>query len=88
MRLQRPTRPGDEDNQWRQRRASCEHIFRKNCALARPPDLDIYRTATVLVKEYGAEQAPLMAAKRTDVLLDLGDADGQTVWKSGDLKQG
>ncbi len=51
-------------------------------------DLDIYRTATVLVKEYGAEQAPLMAAKRTDVLLDLGDADGQTVWKSGDLKQG
>ena len=44
-------------------------------------DLDIYRTANVLVKEYGAEQALLMAAKRADALLDFGDIDGQRVWK-------
>jgi hypothetical protein len=29
-------------------------------------ELDIYRAANILVKEYGAEQAPLMAAKRAD----------------------
>jgi hypothetical protein len=45
-------------------------------------DLDIYRTAAVLVREYGPEQAPLMAAKRADALLGLGDADGQRVWKA------
>jgi hypothetical protein len=45
-------------------------------------DLDIYRTANILVKEYGLEQAPLMAAKRADALLDLGDIDGQRVWKA------
>lgn len=33
------------------------------------------------MKEYGAQQAPLMAAKRADALLDLGDVDGQRVWK-------
>ena len=45
-------------------------------------ELDIYRAANILVKEYGAEQAPLMAAKRADALLDLGDIDGQRVWKA------
>jgi hypothetical protein len=45
-------------------------------------DLDIYRAANILVKEYGPEQAPLMAAKRADALLDLGDVDGQRVWKN------
>jgi hypothetical protein len=45
-------------------------------------ELDIYRAANILVKEYGAEQAPLMAAKRTDALLDLGDVEGQRVWKA------
>ena len=44
--------------------------------------LDIYRTANILVKEYGPEQAPLMAARRADALLDLGDGDGQRVWKA------
>ena len=43
--------------------------------------LDIYRAANILVKEYGAEQAPLMAAKRADALLDIGDVEGQQVWK-------
>ena len=45
-------------------------------------ELDIYRTANVLVREYGAEQAPLMAAKRADALLDRGDVEGQRVWKA------
>jgi hypothetical protein len=44
-------------------------------------ELDIYRIANILVKEYGAEQAPLMAAKRADALLEIGDVDGQQVWK-------
>jgi hypothetical protein len=44
--------------------------------------LDIYRAANILVKEYGAAQAPLMAAKRADALLDLGDVEGQRVWKA------
>jgi hypothetical protein len=44
-------------------------------------DIDIYRAANILVKEYGSEQAPLMAARRADALLELGDVDGQRVWK-------
>jgi len=51
------------------------------CGRVRAADLDIYRTANLLVKEYGAQQAPLMAAKRADALLNLGDVDGQRVWK-------
>jgi hypothetical protein len=35
--------------------------------------LDIYRTANVLVKEYGPEQAALMVARQSDALLSLGD---------------
>ena len=44
--------------------------------------LDIYRTANVLLKEYPTEEAPLMAAKCADALLDLGDIDGQRVWNA------
>jgi hypothetical protein len=43
-------------------------------------DLDVYRTANLLMQQYGAE-APLIAAKRADALLNLGDLDGQRVWK-------
>jgi hypothetical protein len=43
-------------------------------------ELDIYRTANTMVKEHGAEQAPLMASKRVDALLELGDVEGQRVW--------
>jgi hypothetical protein len=46
-----------------------------------PPALDIYRAANVLVQQYGAEDAALMAAKRIDALLALGDVDGQLVWQ-------
>jgi len=45
-------------------------------------ELDIYRAASILVKEYGAEQAPLMAAKRAGAQLDIGDVEGQRVWKA------
>ncbi len=38
-------------------------------------DLDIYRSARVLVKRYGAD-APIHAAMRADELLEAGDLDG------------
>jgi hypothetical protein len=43
-------------------------------------DLDIYRTANVLVKHYG-EDATLEAAQRADAMLEKGCLDGQRVWK-------
>jgi hypothetical protein len=45
-----------------------------------PAALDIYRAANVLVQQYGAEDAALMAAMRIDALLALGDVDGQFAW--------
>ncbi len=44
------------------------------------PDLDIYRTANVLVKQHG-EDAPIQAAMRADELLEAGDLDGLAVWR-------
>ncbi len=44
------------------------------------PDLDIYRSAQVLVKQHG-EDAPIEAAIRADAMLDKGDLDGHAVWK-------
>ena len=44
------------------------------------PDLDIYRSAQVLVKRYG-EDAPIQAAMRADAMLEAGDLDGYAVWK-------
>ncbi len=44
------------------------------------PDLDLYRTANVLVKHHG-QDAPIHAAMRADALLDEGDLDGYAVWK-------
>ena len=35
------------------------------------PDLDIYRSANVLVKQHG-EDAPIEAAMRADAMLDKG----------------
>ncbi len=43
-------------------------------------DLDIYRAANLLVKQYG-EDAPIHAAMRADAMLDKGDLDGCAVWK-------
>ncbi len=44
------------------------------------PDLDIYRSANILVKQHG-EDAPIQAAMRADAMLDKGDVDGYAVWK-------
>jgi hypothetical protein len=43
-------------------------------------DLDIYRTANVLVELHG-DDAPIQAAMKADALLEAGDMDGQAVWK-------
>ena len=44
------------------------------------PDLDIYRSANVLVKRHGPD-APIEAAMRADAMLDKGDLGGYAVWK-------
>ncbi len=44
------------------------------------PDLDIYRTASVLIKQHG-EDAPIHAAMRADATLETGDVDGYATWK-------
>ena len=43
-------------------------------------DLDIYRSANVLIRQHG-EDAPVEAAMRADAMLDKGDLDGLRVWK-------
>jgi hypothetical protein len=45
-------------------------------------DLDVYRTANLLIWRYGAAEARLIAAKRADALLELGDLAGQSIWKA------
>ena len=45
-------------------------------------DLDILRSAKLLIDQHG-EHAVLEAAIPADELLDLGDLDGQRVWRSG-----
>ncbi len=44
------------------------------------PDLDIYRSANVLVTRHG-QDAPIHAAMRADAMLDKGDMDAHAVWK-------
>ncbi len=44
------------------------------------PDLDIYRSAQILVKQRG-QDAPIEAAMRADAMLEAGDLDGYAVWK-------
>ncbi len=44
------------------------------------PDLDIYRSAQVLVKRHG-QDAPIEAAMRADAMLEKGDLGGYAVWK-------
>ncbi len=43
-------------------------------------DLDIYRTANVLIREHG-EDAALEAAQCADAMLEKGCLDGQRIWK-------
>jgi len=55
---------------------------RQKGARALTSDLDIYRAANLLIQQYGANEAPLIAAKRADALLSLGEMDGQRAWKA------
>jgi hypothetical protein len=41
---------------------------------------DIYATATVMVRRYGADAA-MEAAQRSDQMLAEGDAEGAAVWR-------
>ena len=43
-------------------------------------NLDIYRSASVLIREHG-EDAALEAAQRADAMLERGDMEGLAVWK-------
>jgi hypothetical protein len=43
-------------------------------------ELDVYRTAQVLIRQHGAD-APIHAAMRHDALLERGDLEGASVWK-------
>ena len=43
-------------------------------------DLDIYRSANVLVKRHG-QDAPIHAAMQADAMLEKGDLEGCAVWK-------
>ncbi len=42
-------------------------------------ELDMYRSASLLVQQNGTE-APIEAAMHADAMLDKGDFDGQRVW--------
>ena len=42
-------------------------------------EIDIWRSAAVLVKHYGND-APIQATMRADELLDAGNIDGQRAW--------
>ncbi len=44
------------------------------------PDIDIFRSANLLVKQHGPD-APIEAAMRADAMLDKGDLDGYAVWR-------
>ena len=43
-------------------------------------DIDIFRAAAVLIKEYGHD-AQSVAIKGATKMLDAGDVDGYAVWK-------
>ena len=43
-------------------------------------DLDIYRSANLLVEQHG-DDAPIEAAMQADAMLEAGDLDGYAVWK-------
>ena len=44
------------------------------------PNLNIYRSADLLVKQHGSD-APIHAAMRADAMLEAGDMGGYVVWK-------
>ncbi len=43
-------------------------------------DIDIYRAASLLIRDHG-DEAVIEAAMRADQMLEQGDLDGLAVWK-------
>ena len=43
-------------------------------------DLDVYRSAKLLIDQHG-DEAPIHAAMEADAMLDKGDLDGAAVWR-------
>ena len=43
-------------------------------------DLDIYRTANLMIRQHGS-QAEMEAALKADALLDAGDVEGSATWR-------
>ena len=44
-----------------------------------PDDIDIYRSAKLLVDQHG-EDAPIFAAQQADACWERGELDGKAVW--------
>ncbi len=44
-----------------------------------PEEIDIYRSAHLLIKQHG-DDASIQAAMRADAMLEAGDMDGRAVW--------
>ena len=44
-----------------------------------PSELDIYRSAKLLIDQHG-EDAPIFAAIQADACLECGDLDGKATW--------
>jgi hypothetical protein len=44
------------------------------------PELDIYQSANLIIKQHG-QDAPIHAAMRADELLEAGDLNGAETWK-------
>ncbi len=45
-----------------------------------PSEIDIFRSANVLIREHG-QDAALEAAQRADAMLERGDMKGAAVWR-------
>jgi hypothetical protein len=45
------------------------------------PDIDIHRSAWLMIRRHG-DDAAMQAAMRADQLLDAGDLDGMLVWRA------
>jgi hypothetical protein len=46
------------------------------------PDPDIWHAAALLIQRHGAPDAALVAARRADEFLAVGDKKGHVVWKA------
>ena len=44
------------------------------------PEIDIFRSANLLIKQHG-QDAPIEAAMRADAMLEAGDLGGAATWK-------